>query len=489
MTNNKKQTKTLFNSSESSNFILNMTEEQYSKLASFGLMTACFFVSVSTAFCEIQHQIAKKTSYLIAAGGLAAAGVFCMILALIAIIKKYISKKAIVPVCAFAAMLVWSVISLIDSYDTSVSLYGFPQRSEGVLATLFYISFFITALSVKRETALRALLDGIVLSGLLNAVWGVIQVFTGKLGRYAYISLKLKVNAASGLAQSPLFLAMLLSLSLTAAIIGAVSAESRRRRIFCLVSAAVFSFTMIFTYSLIGICGLVFAVIAAVLSVFITKSSKKRMLSVLTVIIPAVIAVLIVDLGAVGNISSYRLYDGRELWWADSHMRIYASSSVNSDILDLDSTLDVYLYMNDKTIDMIGRSPLTGTGPEQLAYPQIRTFGVLSPDSDISDIILQNRNIFDKCYNEYLYIAATRGIPALIALAALIVSVLFIGYKKMKEEHDTERTSLFFITLCGALIFLIGCSSIAFAPLFWAAAGASCASCTGAEIPEKKKKK
>ena len=45
--------KTLLNSSEKSNFILNMTEETYSKLASIGLFAACFAVPLFTILPEV----------------------------------------------------------------------------------------------------------------------------------------------------------------------------------------------------------------------------------------------------------------------------------------------------------------------------------------------------------------------------------------------------------------------------------------------------
>nr|MDE5853569.1 hypothetical protein [Ruminococcus sp.] len=88
--------KQLFNSSEKSNFILNLTEEKYSKLASFGLLTACFTTSIATAI----PVISGEQVYAVSSAGLAIAGVICMILAMIGGIKKYIDKKALIPVCA-----------------------------------------------------------------------------------------------------------------------------------------------------------------------------------------------------------------------------------------------------------------------------------------------------------------------------------------------------------------------------------------------------
>ncbi|MDE6834060.1 MAG: hypothetical protein K2J39_07460, partial [Ruminococcus sp.] len=81
--------KQLFNSSEKSNFILNMTKEKYSQLASYGLSLTCF----TTAVFAIIPEFIDTLSYSIVSGGLAISGVVCMILALIGIIKKYIDIK------------------------------------------------------------------------------------------------------------------------------------------------------------------------------------------------------------------------------------------------------------------------------------------------------------------------------------------------------------------------------------------------------------
>lgn len=462
--------KTIFHTTEKSNFILNMTEEQYSKVASFGLIAALFAVPLFT----ILPEVSGKASYAISAGGLAVAGVINMILALIAMIKKYIDKKALLPVCAFAAMVAWGVVSLADGYELSTGLYGYPERGEGLLAILFYFGFFVTALSIRRERVLKTLINGIIGVGLLNSVISFVQIFTGKLSNYDTVSLDEKINAASGLSVSPLFLAMVLTLSLTAALIGFVTSSDKKRSIFCIASAAIFSFVMMFTYSLIGICGLAFSVIATAAAVFVMKVKKIRLLSVLAAALPAVLAVVLVNAGLIGNISSYRLHDGRILWWADAYMRASASGNVNTDILDIDNTADVYLYLNDKTMDIIRQYPATGTGPEQLVYPQLYTVGGLTQFEMVSDFVQFNIGTFDKVYNEYLYTAATRGVPSLIALVLTLVPALALGFKSVKKRKTSEALTFFMLTLGGALLFLIGSSSIAFAPVIWTAAGASC---------------
>ena len=81
--------KQLFKTTEKSNFILNMTEETYSGLASKALVLMCLIVSLFTIPSEFSDEI----GYSLVSGGLAVAGVICMILALIAVMKKYVDKK------------------------------------------------------------------------------------------------------------------------------------------------------------------------------------------------------------------------------------------------------------------------------------------------------------------------------------------------------------------------------------------------------------
>lgn len=465
--------KQLFNSSENSNFILNLTEEKYSKLASYGLVSALSLVPVFTAVPEIAGN---NGLYSLASAGLSIAGVICMILAIIAAIKKYINGKMLIPVCAMGIMVLWGAVSLLNSYDKAIGFYGFSGRGEGLLAIIFYFCFFVTAASLKKEKAFETVLNGVVGAGLLHAVFGLIQTFTGYFSTYKMITASLKANAASGLAQSPLFLAMVLSISITAAITGAVVTDNKKRRIFYLAAAGVMSMTSMFTYSLIGLCGLAFAAVAAIITVFAVKAPKKRLVSILAIAAPAFASFLIVNAGLIGDLASYRLHDGEILWWADSFYRLSASGAPDADRVDLSDTFDVYYYLNNKTMNLISASPLTGTGPEQLVFPQLYTDqGPTGTKlTELEDIVMNNTGTFDKVYNEYLYTAATRGVPSLIALATVMIAVIAIGMKNVRRKRSWTSICFYMMTLCGTVIFLVGCSNITFAPFFWIAAGISC---------------
>lgn len=457
--------KQLFNSTEKSNFILNMTEEKYSQLAGFGLSSACF----TTAVFAFIPEAVERLSFSIVSGGLAISGVICLVLALIAVMKKYITHRQIFPACAFAVMLAWGVVSLADSYSVSTSFYGFSGRGEGILAVLFYFGFFVTGMSVKREKAVKSVINAVIASGILHSLISLVQIFTGKLSHYKSVSITTRINASSGLAQSPVFLAMFLTLSLTAVLVGAVISDSKKHRIFCVSCACLFSFVMMFTYSTVGIVGIILSLLSAFTACLIKKSPKKKLVSLVSAVIPPVVAVVIVTCGLIGNISEYKIYDAPITLWADGYMRISANGDYDVQNFDNSETAS---HMYSETFKIIKKFPLTGTGAEQLVYPQLYTYGGFDPDSvEITDIIPLNKGTFDKIYNEYLYVTATRGIPSLVALIAVIVSVLNIGVKKIRKKPEPSEICTFMMFACGVLIFFVGCGNITFSPVFWALGG------------------
>ncbi len=460
--------KQIFNSSEKTNFILNMTEEKYSLIASWGILSAVFCTTIATAV----PVFTGNKLYTISAMGLTLGGVICMILALIGMVKKYISKSVIIPVGAMGVTVVWAVLSLLTSSDKNVGMNGFPGRGEGLLAIIFYACIFLTALSLKGDKARNTVIGGIIGNGVINSIVGILQIFTGNYSDFNRASLKLEVNAASGLSQTPLFLAMVLSISTGAALSYALITKYKSTKAICLISACLFSFVTMFTYSFVGICGLVLSAAVTVIMVFAAKAPKLNFLSLFSVIVPAVAAFLIVQGGNIGNIDSYRLYDGRLFWFADSYMRINSSGDYDADAIDIDDIADVHYNMNRKTMNIIENHGFTGTGPDQLAYPQIYTYGMVDEAmATVEDVVIFNKGVFDRVYNEYLYTAATRGIPSAIAFVVTVLGVLVIGFRNFKKRKNPVTLLMTLLTGMSAVLFLICCTSTAFTPIFWAIAG------------------
>ncbi len=467
------KSKTLFNTSENSNFILNMTEETYSKLASWGLFAACLTVPLFTIFPEIND----RHSYNLSTIGLTISGVYCLIMALIAIVKKYVKKSTLLPVLAFSFLIGWSVISLMDSYDRNIGLKGYPLRGEGLLSTMYYFGFFVTGLSLKRDKALKTVIYGILASGWLNSIFAMIQIIhpDHEPSHYRFISV-LFMFAASGLAHSPMFLGVLLALCLTAALTSAVTCDNNKFRIFCIISSALFAFVSMFTFNSVAVMGLVFAGIACLAALIVKKAPALRALVILVPAIAVGASYMTIEHTTL-SFHKYGFKDALILWSGDSYQRIGASGLYDSRVVDIENNSQVYSHITKKTVEILKKYPATGTGPEQLVYPQIYTVrNNLGGKLDtMEDIITMNLGVFDKCYNEYLYIGATRGVPSMVALIVLVLSAVVAGFMIMKKRRTSESICLFFIALGGGLAFIVCCSSIAYAPIVWLALGAACA--------------
>lgn len=469
--------KTIFKSSEKSNFILNMTEDQYAKLATFGLLTALFAVPLANIIPEMQ----KTVTYSASAVGLAVSGVICMILAMIALIKKYVNGSIILPAILFAGILGWGTVSFYNGYDRTVGFYGFPQRGEGLLAIIFYFCFFITAASIKRKKAVNTLLIALSALGAVNSLFSVIQITTKEFIYYSYTDIAVSVQtiAPDGMSQSPIFLSMVLCLSLAASLTLSAAHENKVIRIGASISAALSGFVMIFTRTLAGWCGLILGILAGIIALFASKKPKARLLSVAAVIAAAGLSFGICATVKSGDYNGYHLFDGNILWEDDAFQRASASGLYNPKSVEIDDTYDVYTYINEKTMKIIKDNKLYGTGPEQLVYPQLYTYGYRSANSSISDIATVNVGTFDKVYNEYLYTAATRGVPSLILLIGLLLLALSSAYKKFRKGGDINDTAVFLILICGILMFFITCSNITYSPVFWTFAGLACAQFSG----------
>jgi len=444
--------KLIFNSSEKSNFILNMTREKYSAVASKILALGCFIISIMNIFSE--HI--KVIEFTAASAGLTVIGVMCMIYAIIALMKKYTAKSSILPVAAFGFFLVWTAVSLCFAYDLENALYGFTGRGEGLLSTVFYMSIFITALNITEKKDVQRIFDAIVLNGLLGAVYAILQ-YCGVFNAYGFGTNKLE--SVSGLSKNPIFFAMTIGLSMIVALT-AVKEENKIRNAFYLITACLCGFVSILTYTAMGVAVVLLAVLLGC-TVLIKKGiDAKSALKPFAVLGAGLVAFTLLQTEVMGD-GKLESRDAK-IMWADSYDRLSASGMYKKEDFDVNSFKSVYTFMNTHTATIVKRFPLVGTGPENLVYAQIHKN---------AEEIDMNAGTFDKNYNEYLYIAATRGIPAAAALVVLLFAVIKNGRKNLKESCGWFDTSAITVVIGGAVILLIGNSNLTFSPIFWTVAG------------------
>ena len=165
--------------------------------------------------------------------------------------------------------------------------------------------------------------------------------------------------------------------------------------------------------------------------------------------------------------NQFALYDGGIIW-EDSSYRLAVSGyyiqngaknpNGNFDIANIPET---YQFILKSTAKIIKRFPLAGSGCDSLVYQQIYQ----------NPAIASNPNTFDRCYNYYLHIAGTLGIPMLLLFLILMTLVIKNGISACKNSNNCLHVSIFGAVLFYLIFMLLGTSSITVTPLFWMLAG------------------
>lgn len=112
------------------------------------------------------------------------------------------------------------------------------------------------------------------------------------------------------------------------------------------------------------------------------------------------------------------------------------------------------------TLKLITKKPIFGCGTDNLQLG-LRT----NCPEDFDEYLIRTLTVVDKAHNEYLHIAATIGIPA------LIIYLVFIGMILFPKTRHMFNDKLYFVISITIISYLVqaffNISTIGVAPLFW----------------------
>ena len=511
--------KTIFGTSEKSNFILNMDLDKYrafcAKLMLFLLwMTAC-----SEGINQMTESVNARLAEMTAEGGFSTVlalilvalrsvatlfsvgGVAAMIAAIIGMMRLQFTKSTAVPCLILAGSLAWAVVSLLHSFSISDSLFGQDGRDEGWFSLMFYACMCYLGMMLRRKENIAKFLRGLMIFGIAQCVWGILQAqpFLVFPNAYRMVDplLYQDLRLPCGLTDSPVTFAMLLALMLCISVPAAMLAAEKRSRILGAVCAGLSMLLVLKTQTYAGLiaCG------GALLLTVVLFCVKHRAMPGRKWAAPViVIAAAVCSFGwswfspsingsyMTSNDAKlsdgYRLYDGGILY-DDGNYRLSvcgpytAAAPHDFDIYDAGSVLK---FARSEGVRVIKKYPVLGTGPDNFSYMQLHS----------SMILLQNQNIVDRPYDDFLFIAATRGIPSLVLHLLLLGVCAYLAWQKRK----TDCAPMILAAACAAALYsltsLAGISVLTVAPVFWMLLGITAGSVIAPKQPrepaEKKKK-
>ena len=452
--------KTIFGTTEKSNFILNMRYDTVQKWIN-GILCACIIVPMIGAMfiTGVESANAFLASFLYATG------FSCILFYLILLLRKDISLRNY-PVAflifglAVLAMASYYKVALsdVDQEFINTAILGEMGRYEGLLSLLAYFGIFLLATAVMKRGSVKMVFDVFVGAGIVQALAAVMQHipwdFPSDYRKLPALLLLKDVHLSSGLSDSPIFYGSFLTLVSGVAVAGALYERNVIRARIYGGAAALFFLTGLFTSSVIPLIGIGTVLVTAIVIELlnkkgeafpegILKSPKKRL--------AALILAYGVIFALVFAFQGIYLRD-KAIAYTDSFNRLFIAGAPS-----IGNDASLWQIGAERGLLLTYENPLLGVGPDLMAKAQFSMN--LSVDS------------LDKAYNEYLYIAATRGIPALLVYLALVAATLRQAIKGVREFLDDRekwfRPALLTAILAYSVQAFFSASAVTVAPFFW----------------------
>ncbi|MCM1329815.1 MAG: O-antigen ligase family protein [Ruminococcus sp.] len=454
--------KTIFGTTEKSNFILNMKYETVRKWITVLLCGAVLIPFVGAAVMTFS----EKTNWAFGAF-LYAAGFSCLLFYVALLMRKDVAFKdnpAVFPVIALAVLAFASYYRVVfaggSSDSVNTAMLGEQGRYEGLLSIFAYLGIFLLAASAMRYGTVQRVMDVLVGAGIIGAAVAVMQHipwgFPSKFRMLPALLLLKNVHLSSGLSENPIIYGSFLTVVFGVALTGALYSENVVRARVYGCGAALFFMTGLFTSSLVPLIGMGAVLLFTAVTEFaankggvrfetgLLKSSRKRL--------AAAVLSFAVIFGAVFALQGIYLRD-KSIAFTDSYNNLfitYGAAMGNDDSL--------WKIGAERSFRLIKDHPLLGVGPDRMAmYQQAR-----------EELLI---NGVDKSYNEYLYIAATRGIPSLAAYLALLVMTavrLFKGVREFSADRSKWFKAAVFVTVLAYWVqAFFSASAVTSAPYFW----------------------
>lgn len=473
--------KTIFGTTEKSNFILNMKFTTVRRWV-LGILCACIIVPLIGGM--FITGIEGTSSFL--GSFLYATGFSCILFYIVLLLRKDIDFKKY-PIAFFViglAVLAFAsyyrvFLSGADQEYINTTLLGELGRYEGLLSIIAYTGIFLLATAVMTYSSVKVIFDILVGAGIVQSIVAIMQHipwdFPSDFRKLPALLLLKDVHLSSGLSDSPIFFGSFLTIVSAVAISGAIYDKNIKRARVYGVSSVLFFLTGLFTSSVVPLIGIGATVVIILILEFaagkggtkfesgVLKSSRKRL--------AAIICSLAAVFGIVFATQGIYLRD-KAIAYTDAYYRLFIVAGSPSPI----NEESLWKIGADRSFIMIVDHPLLGVGPDMFAKAQ-------------ADKAL-NVDALDRSYNEYLYIAATRGVPSLLVYLSFLGATLYRLVKDLKQfTSDREkwfRPALLTAITAYSIQAFFSASAVTVAPFFWLLLGISWSKFNDEKRTEKK---
>lgn len=347
-------------------------------------------------------------------------------------INWFIKKKAVlirtpldIPISFFIGL---AAVSAALSIHLHTSLYGVPERFQGLFTLIVYVFLYITAVNtLKSRTFLQKLGISLLISSTIIAIYGIFQHFG--VDFIAWPAGTDFTRIVSTLGNSN-FLADYLVIVIPISLAVYLASSSKLKQATLLSIISLLFLALLFTYSRAGWIGLGVSLILLITLAKKEWGKKKAKLAGLTI--------LFISIAILANYSTTL-----DLGYQKAPTLLtQASSSIETGEGTVAERLGIY-----RTASYITRDrPVFGWG--------LQTFGVVYPEYKAHALpeLKSQKEVTDKAHNQLLQTSTGMGIIGLLGFIWLIFTFILAGYKLLSKFTNRELK----LPLIGLFSGLIG---------------------------------
>lgn len=344
-------------------------------------------------------------------------------------------------------IIILGCISTIFAVNRQVSLFGLPERNEGLFTIIYYFSFMYLSCFVDCEYKKKIILFMLIL-GITQCIYAILQIFGNehvqKIVNFYPLKEKDKFHYelwATGFAGNPNFFGtqMLIFLTYT---IGLLIDETKKRYMVLYAALCIlFMYGLFISNTMSCVLGLVVCFVFCLVYAIKNKMYIKILIIAIMLVIGAGLAV----------------YTGRTTLIKDvTKTGSEVSSMTKGDMNNTYGTKRIYIWK--ETMKIVPKHLVHGAGIDNFYYA---FDGTALKYTD-------NKVVYDKAHNEYLQILICEGIICLIVYLVMYAIIALSGIKNSFKN----KVILFILPVIGYLIqAFFNISVIEAAPIFFMALG------------------
>lgn len=405
------------------------------KLITIILIVTVALAAVAVLPININGQsITVIKKYILYTGG------FSLLVLLLASYKTLTIDKKDILILIFAIL---TFISTMLSTYTNISIFGEQGRYEGLIMIYIYIIVYLCAKKYMSENSVKIFANVMFYISMIIGILGITQLYVKNLGNFPLFN-----KGISGTFGNSNFFGSYISLVLPIAI--AIFIIKANIKGFILSNVMFWNMISSGTRS----AWVAFAVVAVLGLVYLITQKNKDYYKRTGILLVCFIVIFVLLFNGFGF---------RKGTKTTTNLKI---SQIGREIKEATKTGDTNKMGSDRveiwkmTLKLIAKKPIFGCGTDNLKRGLI-----IYCTDDTMKFLNRTNTIADKAHNEYLQIAATLGIPALIMYLIFLGMILIPKLKLMFKNNAYLVVMLSIISYLVQAFFNI--STIGIAPFFW----------------------